>query len=79
MNLWTSRRSCGGGLRAAATAIVKGSIRPNEQLIERELAERLHVSRTPVREVMLRLVGDGLIVSHRRGWVVREHSAEEIQ
>jgi DNA-binding GntR family transcriptional regulator len=60
-------------------AIVEGSIRPNERLIESDLAERLGVSRTPVRETMLRLAGDGLIVSQRRGWVVREHSAEEIR
>lgn len=60
-------------------AIVEGSIRPNERLIEAELAERLEVSRTPVRETMLRLAGDGLIVNHRRGWVVREHSPEEVR
>lgn len=60
-------------------AIVEGSIRPNERLIESDLAERLDVSRTPVRESMLRLAGDGLIVSYRRGWVVREHSADEIR
>jgi DNA-binding GntR family transcriptional regulator len=60
-------------------AIVEGSIRPNERLIEADLAARLEVSRTPVRESMLRLAGDGLIVAHRRGWIVREHSAEEIR
>jgi DNA-binding GntR family transcriptional regulator len=60
-------------------AIVDGTIRPNERLIEAELAERLEVSRTPVRETLLRLAGDGLIVNHRRGWVVREHSAEEVR
>jgi len=60
-------------------AIVKGSIRPNERLIESELAEQLDVSRTPVRESMLRLAGDGLIISRGRGWIVREHSPEEIQ
>ena len=60
-------------------AIVEGSIRPNERLIESELAERFNVSRTPIRESMLRLSGDGLIVSHRRGWVVREHSPSEIR
>jgi DNA-binding GntR family transcriptional regulator len=60
-------------------AIVEGTIRPNERLIESELAERLDVSRTPVRESMLRLAGDGLIVSRRRGWVVREHSPKEIR
>ena len=60
-------------------AIVEGSIRPNERLIEADLAARLEVSRTPVRESMLRLAGDGLIIAHRRGWIVREHSAEEIR
>jgi DNA-binding GntR family transcriptional regulator len=61
------------------TAIVEGDIRPNERLIEADLAERLEVSRTPIRESMLRLSGDGLIVAHRRGWIVREHSQQEIR
>lgn len=60
-------------------AIVEGLIRPNERLIESDLAERLKVSRTPIRESLMRLAGDGLIVSHRRGWVVREHSPNEIR
>lgn len=60
-------------------SIVEGTIRPNERLVEVDLAERLQVSRTPVRESMLRLAGDGLIVNVRRGWVVREHSASEIR
>lgn len=60
-------------------AIVEGAIRPNERLIEADLAARLEVSRTPIRESMLRLAGDGLIVAHRRGWIVREHSPEEIR
>jgi DNA-binding GntR family transcriptional regulator len=60
-------------------AIVEGSIRPNERLIEAELAERFDVSRTPIRESMQRLAADGLVASRRRGWVVREHSPREIQ
>ncbi len=60
-------------------AIVEGRIRPNERLIEADLAKRLNVSRTPVRESMPQLVADGLVISLRRGWVVREHSAQEIQ
>lgn len=60
-------------------SIVEGEIRPNERLIEAELAERLDVSRTPVRESMQRLAADGLVLSRRRGWVVREHSPEEIR
>jgi DNA-binding GntR family transcriptional regulator len=60
-------------------AIVEGRIRPNERLIETELAERLSVSRTPIRESIQRLAADGLVESRRRGWVVREHSAQEIR
>jgi len=60
-------------------AIVEGSIRPNERLIESDLAIRFKVSRTPIRESMMRLAADGLIVGQRRGWAVREHSANEIR
>lgn len=59
-------------------AILRGEIRPNERLIEVDLAEQLQISRTPIREVMQRLGGEGLIVRVRRGWRVREHTADEI-
>lgn len=59
-------------------AIVKGEHRPNARLIEAELAEQMQVSRTPIRDSLLRLAGEGLVLSRRRGWVVREHTAEEI-
>jgi DNA-binding GntR family transcriptional regulator len=58
--------------------IVRGLLRPNQRLIEAELADQLQVSRTPVREGLQRLAADGLILSRRRGWVVREHTPEEI-
>jgi DNA-binding GntR family transcriptional regulator len=58
--------------------ILRGEIRPNERLIEVELAERFDISRTPIREVLQRLGTEGLIVRVRRGWRVREHSADEI-
>jgi len=48
-------------------------------LIEAELAASLQVSRTPVRESLPRLAAEGLIVSRGRGWVVLEHSADEIR
>ena len=60
-------------------AIVEGAIRPNERLIESDLAQRFKVSRTPIRESMMRLAADGLIISARRGWAVREHSPTEIR
>jgi DNA-binding GntR family transcriptional regulator len=58
--------------------ILSGRLRPRDHLVEVDLAERLHVSRTPVRESLQRLAADGLIVSHRRRWVVYEHSLAEI-
>ena len=64
--------------RRLRTAIVRGEHRPNARLIEAELAEQLQVSRTPVRDGLLRLAGEGLVMSRRRGWVVREHTPEEI-
>jgi DNA-binding GntR family transcriptional regulator len=59
-------------------AIVRGEFRPNQRLVEAELAEWLQVSRTPLREGLARLAGEGLIVSRRRGWIVRDHSPGEI-
>ena len=59
--------------------IVHGVLRPNQRLVEVELAERLGVSRTPVRETLQRLVLDGLVQRNRGGWVVHEHSPEEIR
>src|SRR5579864_7454244 len=60
-------------------AIVTGRARPNERLIEAELADRLQVSRTPIREGLQRLAAEGLVVTRRRGWVVLEHTSAEIR
>lgn len=60
-------------------AIVLGEYRPNQRLIETDLAENLGISRTPIREALQRLQSDGLIVRNRHGWVVYEHSADEIR
>lgn len=44
-------------------AIVDGTLAPGEQLRDLELADWLGVSRTPVREALLRLAGSGLVES----------------
>lgn len=44
-------------------------LKPGTRLVEDELVEQLNVGRTPVREALLRLQGEGL-VSRARGWVV---------
>lgn len=60
-------------------AIVTGRARPNERLIETELADQLKVSRTPIRESLQRLAAEGLVVTRRRGWIVLEHTGAEIR
>lgn len=60
-------------------AIVTGEIRPNQPLIELDLAAQLGVSRTPVRESLQRLVTAGLVVPRKRGWAVREFTYEQME
>jgi DNA-binding GntR family transcriptional regulator len=49
--------------RRLRDAIVDGTFRPGEQLRDGDLAAWLGVSRTPVREALLRLGASGLVVS----------------
>ena len=58
-------------LEAIRTAIVNGGLAPGQPLRDRELAEQLGVSRTPVREALFRLESAGLVItSERGGWSV---------
>lgn len=59
--------------------IIRGSIRPNERLVAADLAERLSISRTPVREALQLLEAEGLVVALKRGYMVREHTGTEIR
>ncbi|MGH3501782.1 MAG: GntR family transcriptional regulator [Nocardioidaceae bacterium] len=59
--------------------VLLGRLRPNELLVETELAERLEVSRTPIRESLQRLASEGLVTQRRRRWVVYEHSLDEVR
>jgi DNA-binding GntR family transcriptional regulator len=47
--------------RRIRDAIIDGTLAPGEQLRDLELAEWLGVSRTPVREALLRLAASGLV------------------
>jgi DNA-binding GntR family transcriptional regulator len=49
--------------RRLRDAIVEGALAPGEQLRDADLAARLGVSRTPVREALLRLAEAGLVVA----------------
>jgi DNA-binding GntR family transcriptional regulator len=56
-----------------------GSLRPGDRLRETEIAERMGVSRTPVREALKRLESDGLVsFGQPRGLTVTELSHGEI-
>jgi DNA-binding GntR family transcriptional regulator len=58
--------------------IVFGSFAPGDRLVEAELASRFGVSKTPVREALLTLEGEGLVVLRpHRGAEVTRLSVEE--
>jgi DNA-binding GntR family transcriptional regulator len=51
---------------AVRDAIVSGDLAPNARLRDQDLAERLGVSRTPVREALQRLEDEGLVETSPR-------------
>jgi len=56
-----------------------GEVRWGETLREVELATRLGVSRTPVREALTRLASEGFLESRGRSFVVPQLSEDDIQ
>jgi GntR family transcriptional regulator, vanillate catabolism transcriptional regulator len=60
-------------------AILAGEFLPGERLFEMRLAERLGVSRTPVRAALQALASDGLLdYAPNRGYSVRAYDTAEI-
>ncbi len=58
--------------------ILRGTIAPGELVTERQIAARLGMSRTPVREAVRRLEGEGTLERQRDGaLIVRPYSMEE--
>lgn len=59
--------------------IIDGELALGEQVSEAQLAQRLGVSKTPVREALLRLKADGLVEIHpQRGTFVFRLDAERV-
>lgn len=66
--------------RNIRTAILKGDFQPGERLMENQLAERLGVSRTPVREAIRKLELEGLVVMvPRKGAEVASITEKDIR
>ncbi|MFK4730476.1 GntR family transcriptional regulator [Agromyces mediolanus] len=64
---------------AIRRAILDGTHRPGEMLSENELAQRLGMSRTPVRSALTRLQDEGWITIYpKRGALVRELGDRDI-
>ena len=62
------------------TLIIEGELAPGARLNERELSERLGVSRTPLREAFRMLAADGLLVQlPNRGAQVVALSADDVR
>ena len=60
-------------------AIITGEIPAGERIVETEYADRLHISRTPLREALRKLERDGLVeYVMRRGVVVHAFTTEEV-
>ena len=64
--------------RRISEALLTGQIPPGQRLVMDQLAEELHISRTPVRDALLRLQRENLIEpTGKRGFVVRVMTADD--
>lgn len=65
-------------LNLLRNAILNFELKPGERLVERELIERIGVSRTTIREVLRELASEGLVsVIPQKGAIVAELPAED--
>lgn len=72
------RRERGSGVfNTLREMAISYQLRPGERLSEIELAARLGVSRTPVREALTRLVTEGFLVPCTRGYMRRPLDVQE--
>lgn len=69
----------GGALGRLRALILEGEYRPDERLVEEQLAERLGVSRTPIRQALTTLEAEGLVeIAPNKGAVVCSFSVEDV-
>ncbi|UOF90365.1 GntR family transcriptional regulator [Fodinisporobacter ferrooxydans] len=60
-------------------AIIDGELKAGERIVERDLSEKLNISRTPIREALFRLESQGFVKTlPRKGVIVSQMSPGEI-
>ncbi len=52
--------------------IISGHLKPRQKIVEKELAERLEVSRTPIRDCLNKLIAEGLLEKDLNGTFVKD-------
>ncbi|MBB3257434.1 GntR family transcriptional regulator of vanillate catabolism [Paraburkholderia bannensis] len=66
-------------VQALRTRILSGELAPGQRLVEAQLAERLGISRTPLRYALSVLATEGLVErSGARGYIVRRFSVTDV-
>lgn len=56
--------------RLLRTKIISLEFKPGSRVVEEDICRETGVGRTPVREALLRLEGEGLVSRQRRGWII---------
>ncbi len=66
--------------RQILKAITTRAINPQQRIVQKDLADQMEVSRTPVRDALLRLETEGVLVRvGRSGFRIRKFSDEEVE
>ena len=66
--------------RQLLDAVLAGALRPGERIVQERIADEINVSRTPVREALLHLEREGILVrAGASGFTVREISTREVR
>lgn len=73
------KRASDRAYQALRTEILDGSLAPATVLLEVEQADRLGMSRTPVRVALNRLLAEGLVSAGGRGVTVTSVRAEDVE
>jgi len=66
--------------RQILSVILSGHIEPGERIVQEKIAAEINVSRTPVREALLRLEQEGILeITSRSGFRIRKITNKEVQ